>query len=385
MFPINLITGAMYLLDYDAFDAYFDDNQSQFKEHSNNLKTSLERDYTLTRDVSAAYVGTRYATDALTVIGGIRYETTDFESDGVLHDKDTNEFTDSHNSNSYSDVLPSINVTYRITDDLLIRGAFSKSLGRPDPGDIKARESRDLSTDGNTLIVSRGTPDLKPRRSDNYDLSLEYYFDGGDSMLSAAVFHKEIDDLIISTSLEIPGIGDEPLTIYKQKKNADIGEVTGLELNAIKNTLDFDFVPEFLHGLGVSANATFLDAEMTYKNTEGEATTVDHFVGQPEFIANVSVFYSFLDRGEVRVAYNMTDDYAHNLKINGSERQEETWEAFEQVDIQARYNITDNLVLRAKVRNLGGHVREQTNNYGDSITRRIEFGRSFWVGMSYTF
>jgi iron complex outermembrane recepter protein len=379
------------IADFDAFQNYFNSNMEDFTESSNNLKDSTERDYVLTRDVTAVYVGGRYATEDLTVVAGVRYEETDFSSDGVFFDNDADKndpssYTRAKNSNSYSDILPSINVTYRLTDQLILRSAFSKSLGRPDPGDIKARNKRD---EKDTVVeITRGAPDLKPRRSDNYDLSLEYYFDEGDSLLSAALFHKNIDDMIISINDETEEIDPEtgyPIT-YKQKTNANTSEVTGLELAAIKNSLDFDFMPDILRNFGMSANATFLDAEMNYEY-QGVDYSIDHLQSQPDFIANFSLFYAFGDSGEVRVAYNYTDDYATNLKTKGDDDQrgEHVYQAYEQVDLQARYNVTDHLIIRAKVRNLANHSREEHTAFENYPFYRLEYGRSYWLGMSYQF
>ena len=73
-------------------------------------------------------------------------------------------------------------------------GAAGRSIGRPNQSDLAGGESR--SDIGGVISVSRPNPELKPRRADNFDLSLEYYFDGGNGLLSAGVFHKNIKDEI---------------------------------------------------------------------------------------------------------------------------------------------------------------------------------------------
>jgi iron complex outermembrane recepter protein len=374
------------LLSLDKFQTFFDANRDQFKfSDKDNKKTALDRDYELREDVSAVYLGTQFASDSLTVIGGVRYEKTKLNTEGILHDKDENTFEPASNGASYDDVLPSISATYRFTDSLILRAALSKSMGRPNPGDVKARESIDVNDGKSEIKRSLGNPDLEPRRSINYDLSLEYYFDQGDSLLSVAVYRKDIENLIFNPILEELDPETGYTIITTQKRNAEDAEGTGIELSMIKNTFDFDILPEFFHNFGVSANATFIDAEMTYKNVDGESVTVDHMVSQPDFLANVSVFYNIMDRGEIRLAYNYTDSYSGALKLNGKEKDEHIWQAFEQVDLQARFDITDNLKVNAKVRNIGNQLREQSTYFDTRSYYRRDFGRSFWLGMSYIF
>jgi outer membrane receptor protein involved in Fe transport len=73
---------------------------------------------------------------------------------------------------SYEKYLPSFNVASELGHGLVARAAASRTMTRPNPGDIAPNEA--LSTTGDQL--TRGNPALAPFFSDNYDLGLEWYF-----------------------------------------------------------------------------------------------------------------------------------------------------------------------------------------------------------------
>lgn len=106
---------------------------------------------------------------------------------------------------TYDGYYPSLHLTYSAQENLLVRGAYARTYGRPDFTDIIPRLVADTLADDNidpSLIRGRITvrnPGLDPWTADNYDLSLEYYTkDGG--LLSTGVFLKEINDFFGDSS-----------------------------------------------------------------------------------------------------------------------------------------------------------------------------------------
>jgi iron complex outermembrane recepter protein len=388
----------MPFMNYDAFESFYAQNKGTLftSDQADIYKRGVRDDFKFDEEVTAAYGMARYATDDWTLSGGLRFEKTKVVNSGTT--KTDNIYTPFHTESSYNDVLPSINFTYNITEDLRLRAAYSQSIGRPDPGDTKALQSISVSADDSQTDISKRNQDLKPRSAQSYDLSLEYYFSESDGVVALALFRKDIDDLIIGvtneyldtrvtveggTNVFTPEVDHN--TYISQTKNADNATVDGIEVNFIMNRLEF--LPGPLKTLGISTNATWLDAEMSYVDNEDERITIDHLVDQANFLANVALFYNFMDgRGEARVAYNYTDDYSSGLKKVGEAYKENIWEAFEQVDVQVRFDLTDNLSLRAKVRNLGDKPRDRKLGTDKALTEHeVYFGRSTWLGLTYTF
>ena len=85
-------------------------------------------------------------------------------------------------SNSYTDVLPNLQVRFEPREDLVFRAAYSRTLGRPTFGQLKisgtlsATPLNDGTFDGE---LSEGNIDLKPYVSDNLDATAEWYFAQG--------------------------------------------------------------------------------------------------------------------------------------------------------------------------------------------------------------
>lgn len=360
-----LLAGDSFRSDYspDNFLFYDIDATRAFIANADiprDVGRSTSADFTYEEDILAAYGMVTYRTDRLDVIAGGRFESTDFTSGAA----------DQPNAvdGSFENFLPSINVSYEIADNLYIRGAYSQSLGRPNPGDLTVTTVENVNDEG-VLEIRRGNPDLKPRESDNFDLSLEYYFLGGEGLLSAAIFQKNIDGDIFLTT-EDGTVNGQPV-IITQNTNASESEVSGLELQTYLGSMPF--LPEPLQPLGLSANATFLDGETTFL----DGSTLDRRIRQADFMTNLAVFYNTGDY-EARIAYNYTDDFL--LRSNRAE------DSFEQIDASFRYYYGDNLVFSVEGRNLTDERRRQlTGSDLDLLFGETILGRQFHFGVAYRY
>ena len=150
------------------------------------------------------------------------------------------------------DWLPSLNARLQLHDDLFLRFGASRTVTRPlfaqlDPG-------LSLSASTATLLGSgtSGNPNLGPEKSDNLDLSLEYYF-GRQNALTGALFYRRVDGYIQSsiTPETIAGITYQ----VTRPVNAPSGHIDGGEVGY---TQFFDSLPGIWNGLGFEANGTYV-------------------------------------------------------------------------------------------------------------------------------
>ena len=107
-------------------------------------------------------------------------------------------FTEIGESNTYTSVLPSLNLRAHLTDKLQLRFAASKNIARPDFNQFNP--SLTITEPGTAQInqqhtASTGNPYLKPMKSTNFDASLEWYFSRTGS-LTVAGFYKNISNYI---------------------------------------------------------------------------------------------------------------------------------------------------------------------------------------------
>jgi TonB-dependent receptor len=152
-----------------------------------------------------------------------------------------------HAARSYDGYYPSLHFTFDATEQFLLRAAYAKTYGRPDLIDIVPNatfaESDLNEQDQNNPAIVRGTitvrnTALKPWTADNYDLSFEYYTEGG-GMFSAGVFLKEIKnffgtDVRLATPEYLDEIGLDPRYAgwnLNTKFNSGNARISGGEFN----------------------------------------------------------------------------------------------------------------------------------------------------------
>src|SRR5690606_27715897 len=124
---------------------------------------------------------------------GVRHVTTDQESTAFSSTADAF-ITGKHD---YSETLPSINLVFEPIEDVLIRASYAEVMARAGLQSIRPNVS--VSASGGARSVSGGNPALEPTKAKTYDLATELYFDN-ESMLSLAVFHKDISSQVQTVS-----------------------------------------------------------------------------------------------------------------------------------------------------------------------------------------
>jgi len=147
------------------------------------------------------------------MVAGIRYEntkstTTSLEAvPGAINWVSDNDFTVviSNKSNfvtgkgSYNNLLPSFDFRIEPMNNLVARFSFSKSIARPNYSDLFTATTvsgppRPINN-GGIASATRGNAQLSPITSDNFDISLEYYFKP-DSYISVGLFDKRVHNFI---------------------------------------------------------------------------------------------------------------------------------------------------------------------------------------------
>lgn len=104
-------------------------------------------------------------------------------------------------TNEYENWLPSLNLNWLMTDDIIVRFAASETIARPRINDLYPRfEITELIFSERSNARLGGTS-LRPFKSRNLDLSVEWYFDTG-SLLSVAIFNKDLKDFVQNSTFE---------------------------------------------------------------------------------------------------------------------------------------------------------------------------------------
>lgn len=286
-------------------------------------------------------------------------------------------------SNSYNDILPSLNVAYDYSDKIILRFAAAKVMSRPDYDFLSARKSGYCGT-ATGCKGNEGNPELEPYRASQYDLSAEWYFNES-SILSLAYFYKDIDSYITNTTVEKdwmwtdPDTGVEELRTFliTQPQNGLGGENSGFEVN---------YTQKLGYGFGIQTNYTYSDAELEQTVEQKAAGEEAVLPNNSEDTFNATVYYENT-RFSARVSYTYRSEYFYTTYLGLNQYKD----GFGQYDLNVSYNVTDDLNLIFQAINLTDEEQGSmsSNSTGMSDSNRPlaihNYGRRFLFGAQYKF
>lgn len=374
-------------VDRSALREFFRANVGSFERNDDDsLIDSSGGNYDIDEDVLAGYAMTRIDAEALRVVLGVRYEDTEVSNRGTTVTLDDVNgallLSETSTERSYQNWLPSLNVRYRFSDDLILRGAYFASLARPGFSDMRFGGVIEIEEDGGETELSAeiGNPDLETTEADNFDLSLEWYT-GGIGLLSAGIFYKDLSDIIVLADVTdsfnlgtiAPGrVIDDAEVI--QPINGNDGEIFGVELAWVQQ---FENLPSPWNGLLISANATFADSEAT---VPGRDEKIDLPLTS-ETTWNLSLGYES-ERLSLRLAGSYRDERL--LELGESSEFDRVEDEHLQWDLTARYFVTDDIQVFANVINITDEPFYAF--FGDSRfnSQFEEYGRTYGVGIRYS-
>ncbi len=357
---------------HDRFDTFWD---AMYANGSSRFSDDLTSDYTLQEDILALHGAVTYASGGFRAMAGLRYEQTwDVTDTGqVVDDVDVA----LHRENDYGNFLPNVQVSYEATSRLKLRAAFTQTIGRPDfadfaPGVTTSYDAEDVP------YISGSNGKLGPRKSTNFDASVEYYLDDG--MLSLAVFTKKLDDETFDERRETYE-GDELVLVETVPLNTGSARVRGIELSASKRHLDF--LPGPLANFGLSANYTYLDGRWDVVFSDGTGRSVNGLRNQPEWMATARLSY---DAGPLDLHLNYRARGRTFTGSFGTEPEDDRYVApYDRLDLQATLQLTKNLRLKVDAINLTESYYTQVTGIEDSIYNTKGAGRSYWFGLRYSY
>jgi iron complex outermembrane receptor protein len=201
------------------------------------------------------------------------------------------EFTD----RSYVDVLPSANVRYQLSKDVMLRGAVAKAMARPDYTALSSTTS--LNDQLNT--GSSGNPNLDPVRSTNFDLSAEWYF-APRSLVSFGVFYQDFKSFVdyqVTPSIHFSDL-------HKAMETYNITQP--INVSAKNKGFELGYQQPIMGNFGVNANYTYADGKVAgggeMSGNSKDTYNLEGYFENDKLSARVaysyrSSFYGSYDRG----------------------------------------------------------------------------------------
>jgi iron complex outermembrane receptor protein len=343
----------------------------------------------LSERVSSAYVQGSSRIAKLHLLGGVRVERTDVKGEGSLQQVTPEErarraawvgavtpdeavrrvqaeFGQRRTAESdYVDVLPGIHFNYHFNRHAIARASFTTGLARPDPGNLMPL---DLVNDEAQTVRFNNT-ELSPQRGQNFDLSLEYYFEPA-GLISVGAFYKEIDQFIYNATGQVIGSGQDNgfngqyvgYTLTSQR-NGGFAKVKGLEASYQQQ---FNFLPGWLKGFGAFANYTKLETEGDY-GVIGDVRSSASIPGFVPEAANAGISY-IKGKISLRLHYGYNSERLIAFNANPDLRR---WELeSHRLDLKAKYFWRRALSFYADVYNLTKN--NQRERFGSQVARFLQ-------------
>jgi TonB-dependent receptor len=364
---------------------------------------------------------------------GARYEETDVESTAVilipeyLNWAANNDFQVIRSTTQapfseeadYSHLLPSLDFDISLTDTVKGRFSYSKTIARANYGNLFAGASPG-GPNGSSLFPSNtrasGTannPALVPLESDNFDLSVEWYF-SDTGYLSAGFWEKRVANFIGNAVSQetLFGIRDQTagpdaqaalqwlrdngfpaddtslftaLGMYREGGIAQLeAEYDGSLQQATAAEAEYELRPEpedplyifnvsrpvnteqaKIHGwefggqyffgetgFGVLANYTVVRGDVEFDDTAPTSENQFALLGLSDSANLVLMYENF--GFTVRLAYNWRDKFLAQTNVSGSNRNPIYVTEYDQIDLSIGYDFNDNLSVSLEGINLGG-------------------------------
>ena len=329
--------------------------------------------------------------------------------------------------------LPNLDLSIDLREDMVLRGSYGHTIGRPGWQDIQGGQTiaQLLRVDGGD--GNQGNPALEPLLSKNFDLSFEWYYAEA-SYLSVGYFRKDIDNYIGTSQIEAtpfnlhtpvggaywnnalasgcaatdmvcirnyifinhandPGVtstgtnaaGEQTGTIVGQPGDPIASFTITTPANQGSSTLDgWEINVQHMFGqsgFGLAANYTIVDSpDLNYDNYSLGSQFA--LVGLSD-TANLVGFY---ENGgwQVRLAYNWRDEFLSGL-FDGQGPNPNYTEAYSQLDATVSYQFNDNLTLQLEAINLTDETQRIHGRHQNQVLFATQTGPRYMFGLRYKF
>ena len=221
--------------------------------------------------LGAGYLAMSLPFGKLGIHAGVRFEHNDME---LISNSRDYEKSESSRHYKTDDVFPSLNTTYKISDQHQVRLSYGRSINRPEFREVSSSVYYDFDLASNV----QGNTELKNCYVDNLDLRYEWYPSRGE-LISLAVFYKHFDSPIEWT-YTVAG-GTDLIYSYKNAKSANN---YGVELDIRKN-LDFIGLKDF----SWSFNGALIKSKVQFE--KGAKEEDRPMQGQSPYLINTGIFY----------------------------------------------------------------------------------------------
>lgn len=270
-----------------------------------------------------------------------------------------------HVQHNYLDPLPSLNFTFDLQKNLLLRVSAAETMSRPDYSALGGTVSlTDLTLTGNG-----GNPNLKPIKAAVYDGALEWYY-APTAVAAISVFYDDLQSYVaygnsqgVYVDQYLTGKGAPVLETYTISSPINIsGEVKGIELQVQQPVA---------WGFGVQGNFTYVD---------GQDVNGNPLVGTSKVTYNLVGYYEN-KWVNGRIAYTYRSHYFVGLDRSSDENEAGNGE----LDASVNFTVTPNVTISFDALNITNPLLKYYAANPTQVRAVYDNGRQFYGGVHVKF
>jgi outer membrane receptor protein involved in Fe transport len=264
--------------------------------------------YNASNSLNAGYVSINIPfSEKWNLTTGVRVEYNDQRLETEAIELNSNPPSPVRVKNQITSFFPSLNLTFNMSDKMLLRAAYGGSINRP--------EFRELSPflyyDFNADFLVQGDPKLKTPKIYNADLRWEYYPTPAET-ITIGVFYKRFENPI-----EIAPIDPNSPTPLMQFFNADQANSYGVELEIRKS---LGSILPALDNVSLVANASYIYNRVRLPSRFENQVPNRPMMNQSPYLINTGFYYNNKSgKLQASVLYNVFGRrlyYAGDVKAN---------------------------------------------------------------------
>ncbi len=300
---------------------------------------------------------------------------------------------------SYNDVLPSANIIFDLTPEIMLRTYAAKTMVRPLMSQLGDYVNATLSIDPIDKMYhwsgNGGNPLLRPWRANSYDVAIDKYFSNA-SYFSIAGFYKHFTSFIYDavgnnnynfSGLNPNGFGPiaSPFGNFSQPQNLSGGNVRGLEASL---NLELKLLWSGLEGFGTQIGEAWTTVNIPPDPNTGPTL--------PGFSPRVHTFTFYYERYgfEARVAERYRDEFVGSVQSTFDFRNYTQILADRQLDAELGYSFNSGGLKGLSLTVVGTNLlnsayRDTTGPLGSTALTTPQvyerYGRVFLAGFNYKY
>ncbi|MDO8069181.1 MULTISPECIES: TonB-dependent receptor [unclassified Janthinobacterium] len=283
-------------------------------------------------------------------------QTTTVNSSGGPLSTAFGDYSQNTYERSYNDFLPSANIKFDVNRDIVVRAALAKTIARPDYSALGGA----VALNDDTISGTKGNVNLNPVRSNNAEVSAEWYF-APKSAVSAGIFYMDLNSIVAQRNVNA--------TYFNTKVGANnLYQITESFNTKGKNKgVELSYQQPVLGDFGVLANYTYAD---------GKLNDGSELLNASKNTYNLTAFYE-AHGFSARLAYNYRSAYKAGVDRGASQHVDDS----SSLAGSLNYKINEHFTITFDALNL---TNETIKMYAENKEQPRAFysnGRTFYLGL----